>query len=276
MKPLCWAFGIVACVLALSSTPLYAADFLGDALKKGLPQFPGSGGAPTGQTAGKGLDDSTIVSGLKEALSIGTKNAVSSRFQDSTATSATKPSRSSCRIRFRRRRSCLGKMGYQKQVDEFILSMNHAAEKAAPKAASYFGEAIKGMSIEDARKILSGGNTAATEYFKSKTSAKLYDEFKPSVSESMNQVGVTHSYNAMMEQGPGRALRQAGVGRSQPLCHHEGLRRPLLHGGTGGAEDQDQPRRANNGPFEEGIRQIGRRGARHLSWNCCPIRKWPG
>ena len=58
------------------------------------------------------------------------------------------------------------------------------------------------MSIEDARKILSGSNTSATQYFKSKTSSKLYDEFKPSVSESMNQVGVTRSYNAMMGKVP--------------------------------------------------------------------------
>jgi hypothetical protein len=58
------------------------------------------------------------------------------------------------------------------------------------------------MSMEDARKILSGGNTAATDYFKSKTSSKLYDEFKPSVTESMNQVGVTRSYNAMMGKVP--------------------------------------------------------------------------
>lgn len=95
-----------------------------------------------------------------------------------------------------------GKLGYQKQVDEFIQSMNHAAEKAAPKAASFFADAIKGMTIDDARKILSGGETSATDYFKSNTSSKLYDEFKPSISESMNQTGVVRSYNAMMSKVP--------------------------------------------------------------------------
>ncbi len=95
-----------------------------------------------------------------------------------------------------------GKIGYQKQVDELIQSMNHAAEKAAPKAASSFSDAIKGMTIDDARKILSGGNTSATEYFKSHTFSKLYDEFKPSISESMNQTGVVRSYNAMMSKVP--------------------------------------------------------------------------
>ena len=60
----------------------------------------------------------------------------------------------------------------------------------------------KGMTIDDARKILSGGDTSATEYFKSKTSSKLYDEFKPSISESMSQVGVVRSYNDMMSKVP--------------------------------------------------------------------------
>ena len=201
MKALFRILAIVMSSLAICSTLLYSADFFGDALKKGLPQLPGGGGQPTGQPAGMGLDDSTIVSGLKDALSIGTKNAVAlvskpNGYFGNEAIKILLPDK------IEKAAELLGKMGYQKQVDEFIMSMNHAAEKAAPKAASYFGDAIKGMSIEDARKILSGGDTAATEYFKSKTSAKLYDEFKPSVSESMNQVGVTQKYNAMMEKVP--------------------------------------------------------------------------
>jgi L-2-hydroxyglutarate oxidase LhgO len=54
------------------------------------------------------------------------------------------------------------------------------------------------MSIEDARKILDGGDTAATEYFKTKTTSRLYDAFKPIISSSMNDVGVTRSYKDMM------------------------------------------------------------------------------
>ena len=194
-----WAF--VTFFFPISSTTLYSADFLGDAVKKGLPQLPGGGGQPTGQPAGMGLDETTIVSGLKDALSIGTRNAVAlvskpNGYFGNEAIKILLPDKIEKAAEF------LGKMGYQKPVDEFIMSMNHAAEKAAPKAASYFGDAIKGMSVEDARKILSGGDTAATDYFKSKTSAKLYDEFKPSVSASMNQVGVTQKYEAMMDKIP--------------------------------------------------------------------------
>jgi hypothetical protein len=90
--------------------------------------------------------------------------------------------------------------GYQKEVDDFILSMNRAAEKAAPQATSYFIDAIKGMTFEDATKILNGGDTAATQFFKSKTQDKLYTSFKPVISSSMNEVGVTRSYKEMMGQ----------------------------------------------------------------------------
>jgi hypothetical protein len=199
MKTLFCILLAVVCFLGTLPAPVDSADFLGDALKKGLPQLPG--GSATSQAAGTGLDEGTIASGLKDALSVGTKNAVSlvSKLNGYFGNEAIKillPDK------IQKVAELSGKLGFQKQVDEFILSMNRAAEKAAPKAASYFADAIKGMSIEDARRILSGGNTAATEYFKTKTSSKLYDEFKPSVSDSMNQVGVTRAYNAMMGKVP--------------------------------------------------------------------------
>lgn len=201
MKTLSRILLVVVCVLGASSTALYPADFLGDALKKGLSGLSSSGASGEGRTAGTGLDEGTIASGLKDALSVGTKNAVNlvSRLNGYFGNEAIKilmPEN------IRKATDLASKLGFQKQVDEFILSMNRAAENAAPKAASHFADAIKAMTIEDARKILSGSNTAATEYFKSKTSSKLYEDFKPSVSESMNKVGVTRAYNAMMGKVP--------------------------------------------------------------------------
>ena len=76
--------------------------------------------------------------------------------------------------------------------------MNSAAEKAAPKAASFFVDAIKKMTFEDARKILGGGDTAATEFFRQKTYDKLYGAFKPVISSSVDEVGCTRSYKEMM------------------------------------------------------------------------------
>jgi hypothetical protein len=201
MKTMLSALTAVVVLLTVSLSGLCAADLLGDALKKGLPEALKSVAPSTGSATGAGLDDRTIASGLKDALSVGTKNAVSavSKLNGYFGNEAIKillPDQ------VQRVAEMAGKLGFQKQVDEFILTMNRAAEKAAPKAASHFADAIKAMTIDDARKILSGNDTEATEYFKSKTSSKLFDEFKPSVSESMNQVGVTRSYNAMMGKVP--------------------------------------------------------------------------
>ena len=88
--------------------------------------------------------------------------------------------------------------GYQKQVDEFILSMNRAAEAAAPLASRYFGDAIRDMTLEDVRGILTGGNTAATDFFRRKTHDKLYAAFKPIVSQKVGEVGATRAYKNMM------------------------------------------------------------------------------
>lgn len=152
-------------------------------------------GAGLGEKSGPG--DSQIIAGLKEALSIGTGNAV-------TSTSKTNGYFGNQAIKIlmpekiRKVASVLGKVGYQEEVDDFVLSMNRAAEKAAPRAKAIFIESIRQMTIEDARKILDGGDTAATEYFKAKTSGKLYEAFQPIVSSSMNEVGTTRSYKEMM------------------------------------------------------------------------------
>jgi len=188
-------------VLAGFPAVLSGADLLDDMLKKGLPQVPGLGGSSLEQTLGGGLDERTIASGLKEALSVGTKNAVGlvSKLNGYFGNEAI---RILLPDKLQMAADLLGKVGYQRQVDEFIRNMNRAAENAAPMAVSHFAEAIKGMTIDDARKILAGGNTAATDYFKSRSMAKLYDAFKPAISTSMNRIGVVRSYNAMLSKVP--------------------------------------------------------------------------
>jgi hypothetical protein len=145
------------------------------------------------------LNESTIVSGLKEALSLGTANAVSSvakmdGYLGNEAIKILMPEK------IRTVADTLKKFGFQRQVDDFVLSMNRAAEHAAPQAKSYFVEAIQEMTFEDAQKILKGNDTAATDYFKAKMHDKLYAAFEPSVSSSMNQVGVTRAYKNMMDK----------------------------------------------------------------------------
>ena len=188
-----------------TSSASRAADFLGDAINRGLPSLQKIMELPQGSATVKGLDDPTIISGLREALSIGTKNAVGlvsrpNGYFGNDAIRILLPDK------VQQAAELLGKIGYQKQVDEFIQSMNRAAEKAAPKAAAPFAAALREMSIDDARKILAGNNRAATDYFQTKTSAQLYDAFKPTVAASMNQVGVTRAYRTMLGKIPALSL----------------------------------------------------------------------
>lgn len=144
-------------------------------------------------------DSDTTIAGLKEALSIGTNNAVLSvskidGYFKNEAIKILLPKN------IQNIANILSKIGYQKEVDEFILSMNRAAEKAAPKAKDIFINAIREMTIQDALKILNGGDTAATDYFKSKTFNKLYESFKPVISKSMNEIGTTKAYKDMTDK----------------------------------------------------------------------------
>ena len=144
-----------------------------------------------------GVDNDTAISGLKEALAIGTENAVKSVSQVD-GYFGNKLIKILMPEKIQQVADALAKAGFQKQVDDFILSMNRAAEKAAPEAASIFGDAVKEMSFQDAMGILSGGDTAATDYFKETTSDRIYESFKPIISTSMNDVGVTRAYQEMM------------------------------------------------------------------------------
>jgi hypothetical protein len=99
--------------------------------------------------------------------------------------------------------SGLRMIGFGPKIDEFILSMNRSAEAAAPAAPAarkIFLDAIFAMSFEDAKRILSGNNTAATEYFKEKTSGQLTDAFMPVIKKTMGENGVVRQYDALTEQ----------------------------------------------------------------------------
>lgn len=144
-----------------------------------------------------GLTDVKIGSGLKEALKIGTENAV-----NLTGRADGYFRNRAIKILMPEKLQTLEKglrlVGYGPQVDEFVLSMNRAAERAAPAAQRIFWDAIGKMTFDDARKILDGGDTAATDYFKAKTSDELAAAFRPVVDQTMNEVGVTRQYKGLV------------------------------------------------------------------------------
>ncbi len=170
----------------------YAQFDLLDGLKEKAMEHLGSEGAGA-------LDQDTIVSGLKEALSVGTENTI-----NLTGHTDGYLKNEAIKILLPQKLQAMDKglrlVGYGPQVDEFVVGMNRAAEQAAPLAQPIFKEAVTKMSIADGQKILQGSDTSATEYFKKKTKDKLAEAFKPKVTEAMDQVGVAAQYKELVGQ----------------------------------------------------------------------------
>jgi hypothetical protein len=143
------------------------------------------------------LSTAEVVDGLKEALEIGTQKAVLivSRVDGYYKNPEIKIFLPAS---LQKVESLLRSTGFSDTVDQFELSMNRAAEDAAPHAKALFWDAIRQMNFTDARKILNGGKNEATLYFKDKTGLQLQNLFKPLVRKSMSTVGVTRSYQDLM------------------------------------------------------------------------------
>jgi hypothetical protein len=147
--------------------------------------------------AARGLSNDKIVAGLKEALTVSTRNAVASTgrtdgFLRNEAIKILVPDK------LRNVSKGMRLVGMGSQVDAFEVSMNRAAEQAAPAARQIFIDAVKQMSFSDARQILSGNDTAATDYFKRQSSEELTAAFAPIVHQAMENVGVVREYNQLM------------------------------------------------------------------------------
>jgi len=143
--------------------------------------------------------ESKIDLGLKEALKVGIKKTIKSLGKNN-GYFANQNVKILLPEDMRKTETVLRGIGLGPKLDEFILSMNRAAEKATPLAADIFSTAITEMSFDDASKILKGGNTAATEYLKTKTSAKLLDLFQPAVRKTMNDYKVTKKFEAINDK----------------------------------------------------------------------------
>ena len=174
------------------------AQQIGDVLK----------GIQKGVGGGSAVSETEIVNGLKEALQIGTGNAVQT-------VSKVDGYYKNPKIRIplpdtvQKTEKILRAAGYGSKVDEFELSMNRAAERAAPEAKGLFVDAIKQMNFTDAKKILNGRENEATLYFKDKTSPRLREIGKPIVRKAMGEVGVTKSYQDLEQSA--RSVPFAGT-----------------------------------------------------------------
>ena len=142
------------------------------------------------------LDNSTISSGLKEALKSGVTFATT-QLGKKDGYLNNKDVRIPLPENLANAETLIRKAGGDKMADDLIKSMNSAASQAAPKTADIFMDAISKMSLTDAQKILSGGNNAATEYFKANTTESLKKSIAPIIQETMKENQVAGYYDSV-------------------------------------------------------------------------------
>lgn len=95
-------------------------------------------------------------------------------------------------------------------ADEFVASLNRAAEKAVPEAVAILGDSLAQMTLEDARGILQGPEDAATQYFRKTGSAQIRERFLPIVRQATEQAGVTSAYKRLMQRAGAYAQLMGG------------------------------------------------------------------
>ncbi|KGI78557.1 DUF4197 domain-containing protein [Oleiagrimonas soli] len=159
-------------------------------------------------TSAANLSNSEVVGGLKEALAKGTTRAINSLgrkdgFWGNPGVRIPLPGKLQQAAKLARQ------LGQGDKVDAFQLSMNRAAEKAVPQVADLFGDAIRQMTLQDARAILGGGDHAATDYFRRVAGPKLAERIRPIVARATDSVGVTQRYKSLMAGSTGGTLGSA-------------------------------------------------------------------
>ena len=163
-----------------------------------MPRLPGAGSGPS---AGADITNDQASGGLKEALSQGISQAITS-----TGHPGGYFNNADIKIRMppnlKRVEQGMRGAGMGPKVDEFIHSMNAAAEQAAPAAKAILTKALQSMTIDDAKGIVTGGKTSGTEYFKRTTSAQIAEAFRPIVEKAMAATGVTQQFNELMAHAP--------------------------------------------------------------------------
>jgi hypothetical protein len=153
--------------------------------------------APAAQLSG--ITNTEAVSGLRQALMDGSAAAVAQLgapdgfFKNPKVRIPLPPA-------LQRIESALRLAGMRRQADDLVLTMNRAAEAAVPEAKTLLVESIRSMSIQDAKGILTGGDTAATEYFRRTTHSQLSKRFLPIVKTATDKVGLADQYNSLAGQ----------------------------------------------------------------------------
>ena len=187
-------------VLALSIVPAHAG--LLDAL--GL-------GKTSTNTPLSALSQDQMVGGLKDALGNGLQHAIATLghaggFLTNLDVKIPLPEK------LQTVEKTLRALKQDKLADDFVATMNHAAEQAVPEAASVFGDAVKQMTIDDAKTILTGPPDAATQFFRRTTQTNLYARFLPIIQKATARTGATAAYKNMMTKVSGNGALGGALG----------------------------------------------------------------
>jgi hypothetical protein len=204
MKRSCSHFIVLALLLAPAVHGAGWLDRLGLGSKTTNP--------PSG-IAAAALSQDQIVGGLKEALGQGIQHAVGSLGKEDgflKDLSVKIPMPES----LQKVEKTLRTLRQDKLADEFVTTMNRAAEQAVPQAAAVLGDSVKQMTISDARSILTGTNNAATQYFRRTSETNLHARFLPIVKAATEKAGVTATYKRMTDQAAGALGGLGGLGGS--------------------------------------------------------------
>ena len=156
--------------------------------------------ASTGAAGLAGVSNSDAAAGLKQALSEGAGAAVArlgveNGFFGNTSVRIPLPPS------LQKAESVMRMMGMKRQADDLVLAMNRAAETAVAEAKPLLVDAVKRMTVQDAKGILTGGDTAATDYFRRTTAGPLAQRFLPIVKQATAKVGLAEQYNSIAGQG---------------------------------------------------------------------------
>ncbi len=192
LLPAFLGLAVIGAILLLGSESVRAQ---GDLLQKGLELVkPGGSSSSAGS-----LTQGEMGDGLKEALRVGTETVVA-QLGKTDGFNADKAIHIPLPGQLATVQKALKAAGYSSLVDDLELKLNRAAEQATPKAKALFVDAIAAMTIQDAQKILSGPDDAATQYFRKSMGPGLGTEMKPIVDATLAEAGAVQAYDAMMGQ----------------------------------------------------------------------------
>lgn len=176
-----------------------------EAIPQGTPTIPATP-PPATATPGSGatatladLPMDQVTRGLKEALGKGLEHAVASLGKSGGFLTNVNV-RIPLPEKLQTVEKTLRTIGQQRLADEFVTTMNQAAEQAVPAAAAVFKESLQKMTVADARKILGGTNDAATRYFRETTQAELSARFLPIVQKATASSGATAAYKQVTDK----------------------------------------------------------------------------